>query len=462
MSQTSTENASRLNLKTPPGPPGHFLLGHLPEIRRGPLQFLERLARECGDIAKFRFLNNEGYLLNHPDYIRHVLVENNRNYNKQSFDYQILKPIVGNGLLTSDGDFWLRQRRLIQPSFHKQRIRNFGDIMVESTLEMLERWDSREQKELDISFEMMRLTLTIVGRALFSKDIGQEADLVGDAFSYVNEYITDRTRTPLPLPLSWPTPANRRFQKAKRDLDAVVLQMIAERRSSKDQAERSVDLLEMLLQARDEHSGEGMTDSQLQDEVMTLMLAGHETTANALTWTWYLLSQNPSAEERLHAELDEVLTRRPPSPDDISSLPYTSMVVQEAMRLYPPAWIIGRKVVSDDEIGGYRIPAGSAVEMSAYLMHRHPSFWKDPERFEPERFTPEASEKRPTFAYFPFGGGPRLCIGRDFALLEARLILAAVASKYRLVLLPGHPIELDPLLTLRPKHGMAMRLEKKD
>jgi cytochrome P450 len=461
MSQESGK-ATRLNLKTPPGPPGHFLLGHLPEIRRGPLQFLERLAREYGDIARFRFLNNEGYLLNNPEYIRHVLVENNRNYNKQSFDYQILKPIVGNGLLTSDGDFWLRQRRLIQPSFHKQRIRNFGSIMVESTLEMLERWDRRDQKELDISFEMMRLTLTIVGRALFSKDIGQEADVVGEAFSYANEYITNRTRTPLPLPLSWPTPSNRRFQKAKRDLDAVVLEMITERRSTKNQAEQPADLLDMLLRARDEHSGEGMTDSQLQDEVMTLMLAGHETTANALTWTWYLLSQNPSAEARLHAELDEVLAGRPPSVDDISSLPYTSMVVQESMRLYPPAWIIGRNVVSDDVIGGYRIPAGSTVEMSPYLMHRHPSFWKDPERFDPERFTPEASEKRPAFAYFPFGGGPRLCIGRDFAMLEARLILAAVASKYKLTLSPGHPVELDPEITLRPKFGMKMKLAAKD
>jgi cytochrome P450 len=458
MSQSSSQYASRTNLKTPPGPPGHFLLGHLPEIRRGPLQFLERLAREYGDIARFRFLNNEGYLLNHPDFIRHVLVENNRNYNKQSFDYQILKPIVGNGLLTSDGDFWLRQRRLIQPSFHKQRIKNFGNIMVESTLEMLERWNLSDQRELDISFEMTRLTLTIVGRALFSKDIGQEADVVGEAFSYANEYITNRTRTPLALPISWPTPANQRFRKAKKDLEAVVLEMIAERRSTKNRIERPPDLLDMLLQARDERSGEGMTDSQLQDEVMTLMLAGHETTANALTWTWYLLSQNPSAEDRLHEELEVVLAGRSPSIDDISSLPYTSMVVQEAIRLYPPAWIIGRKVVSDDEIGGYHIPAGSTVEMSPYLMHRHTSFWKHPKRFDPERFTPEASEKRPAFSYFPFGGGPRLCIGRDFALLEARLILAGVASKYRLALSPGHPIELDPLITLRPKHGMKMRL----
>jgi cytochrome P450 len=458
MSQTSTENATRTNLKTAPGPSGHFLLGHLPEIRRGPLQFLERLAREYGDISKFRFLNNEGYLLNHPDYIRHVLVENNRNYNKQSFDYEILRPIVGNGLLTSDGDFWLKQRRLIQPAFHKKRIQEFGRLMTESTLQMMDRWQNQEDVELDIAEEMTRLTLTIVGRALFSKDIGQEADIIGQAFAYANEFITNRTRTPVPLPLSLPVPSNRRFHKAKQDLETVVLEMINERRSDIHHPDRPVDLLDLLLQARDKDTGEGMTDSQIQDEVMTIMLAGHETTATALAWTWYLLSQNSDVENRLHAELDGALSGRPPDVADLNDLTYTGRVIKEAMRLYPPAWIIGRRVIKDDLIGGFHIPGGSTVNLSPYLMHRHPVFWKDPEVFNPERFSQEESGHRPQFAYFPFGGGPRQCIGSDFAILEASLILASVASRFRLVLSPDHTIELDPLITLRPKYGIKMQL----
>lgn len=473
MSQSTLQPANRAGQKTPPGPRGNFLFGSLIDIRRDPLEFLTGLTH-YGDIVKFRFFMWDGFLLNHPDHIKHVLVTNNRNYNKQALAYQMLKPLVGEGLLTSDGDLWLSQRRLVQPAFHRQRINTFAEIMTTSTAEMLSRWQSIPAGQaIDISEEMMRLTLSIVGKSLFSQDIGAEADVVGRSFSFANEYIATRTRSFFAPPLNWPTPGNRRFHAARNELQAVVRAILAERRQAhrreayRREAHPSggtgshADLLDMLLHAVDEGTGQGMTDQRLQDEVMTLLLAGHETTANALTWTWYLLSQNPPAEQRLHAELDQVLGERLPTLDDLPRLPYTRMVIQESMRLYPPAWIISRKCIAGDILGGYPIPPGGIVELSPYLMHRHPGFWPDPERFDPQRFTPQAVEQRPAFAYFPFGGGPRLCIGRDFAMLEAQLVLATVARRFRLRLQPGHPVELEPLITLRPRHGMKMLLEEK-
>jgi cytochrome P450 len=463
MGKTTMHTNGPNQLKLPEGPRGHFLFGHMPQIRRGPLEFLESLARDYKDVAHFRFLWLDAYLVNHPEYVRRILVDNHRNYTKQNIANQMLRPVLGNGLLISEGEFWLRQRRLIQPAFHKQRIQGFGRLMAGAAADMLERWEAHDPAaSLDVDRAMMQLTLTIVGMALFSRDLSGDAETVGKSFGYINEFISTRARTVIAPPLGLPTPGNRRFHREKQALVQVVQEIIDERRSQMRREQGSGnDLLAMLLEARDEHSGEGMTDQQLQDEAMTLLLAGHETTANALTWTWYLLSQNPPAEQKLHAELDSVLGGRMPGVEDLPGLPYTAMVVKEAMRLYPPAWILSRHVVEDDRLGDYRIPGGTVVDISPYLMHRHPDYWPEPTRFEPERFTPERSEARPAYAYFPFGGGPRLCIGRDFAMVEAQIILAAVASRFKLRLVSGHQVGIDPLITLRPLGGMPMRIERR-
>ena len=464
MSERIASQPQTTRPKTPPGPRGHFLLGSMAEVQTDVMGFLQGLAQQYGDVARFRFAWFSGYLVSHPDAIQRVLQENNRNYSKRTFAYQMLKPLVGEGLLTSDGATWLRQRRLIQPAFHRQRIHAFSKLMTGATEQMLERWRAPAFRDapLNASEEMMRLTLSIVAQALFSQDVSREADVVGRSFTYLNQELSARFRTLFPAPLFLPTPRNRRFKAALAALDGVVAELIHTRRAqlaSGEPAPDAPDLLAMLLEARDEDTGEGMTDTQLRDEVMTLLLAGHETTANALTWTWYLLSQNPEAEAKLHAELDRALGGRVPTISDLPDLPYNRMVVQETLRLYPPAWIVSRMAEKDDELCGYAIPAGSVVEVSPYIMQRHPRYWEDPDAFDPERFTPERSQGRPAFAYFPFGGGPRLCIGRDFALVEAQLILATVASRLRLRLEPGFPVEPEALITLRPRNGLQMRLE---
>ena len=462
MPESTISNTHVLQPKTPPGPRGHWLLGCLPEVQRDSLNFLISLARDYGDIVKYRFIHLPGYFVSHPDYIKHILQDNNQNYTKQTYDYRMLKPVLGEGLLTSDGSYWLSQRRLIQPAFHKQRINAFGALMSDQIQEMLARWQAPafQDRPFDLAGEMTRLTLGIVGKALFSLDISGEADVVGKAFALVNEDISSRFRTLFSPPLSWPVPRNRRFHSAMRALDEVVGSIIQERRKAlaAGKEQHAEDLLSMLLRLRNEETGEGLDDRQLRDEVMTLLLAGHETTANALSWTWYLLSKHPGPAQRLYAELDTVLGTSTPSVADLRDLPYTRMVIQESMRLYPPAWIISRLPAHDDMIDGYLIQAKIPVHLSAYVTHRHPAFWEHPDDFEPERFSPERSAGRQAYAYFPFGGGPRQCIGRDFAMLEAQLVLASVVQRYHLDLVPGHPIEPDPLITLRPKYGLMMTL----
>jgi cytochrome P450 len=429
-------------------------------MRRDPLEFITRITQQQGDILRFRFLFTPALLINHPDYIRHVLQDNHRNYDKHSFDYEVLKPVVGNGLLTSDGDFWLRQRRLIQPAFHRQRIAALGEQMVQATETMLAGWEAFERRgePVDAAAEMMRLTLTIVGRALFGQDLSSAAARVGPAFSVVNAGVAALFRSFIPTTLKFRLPP---MKGAIAELDEVVNGIIAERRAAIQAGESpGDDLLGMLLQARDEDGQTGMTDKQLRDEVVTLLLAGHETTANLLAWTWYLLSKNPAAAEHLRLELRRELAGCPPSIDDLPRLKYTRMVLQETLRLYPPAWIISRRAIQDDVVGGHPIPAGTVISISPYAMHHHPGFWANPEGFDPQRFSPEQVEGRPQYAYFPFGGGPRLCIGRDFALQEAIIILATVAQRYRLDLVPGHAVVPEPLITLRPREGVKVRLRR--
>ena len=347
----------------------------------------------------------------------------------------------------------------MQPAFHRKQLATFGRLMTTATESMLERWQNAgaSKQSLDVAEEMMRLTLRIVGQALFSIDLSDETDTVGQAFTALMTPLMDYIYHPVP-PLGFPTPRNRRIQHYIRTLDEVVQVIITEhRRSGADKD----DLLSMLLAARDEETGEGMNDRQVRDEVMTLLLAGHETTSNALSWAWYLLSQHPDAESCLHTELEQVLGGRTPTVEDLPRLTYTRMVLEETLRLYPPAVGFNRKAMADDEVGGYFVPAGTLIWLSPYMTHRHPDFWENPEVFDPERFSPERSAGRLHFAHFPFGGGPRLCIGNNFAMMEAQLVMATIAQCYSLRMVPGHQVEPEALLTLRPRHGLPMTLHER-
>jgi cytochrome P450 len=437
-----------------PGPKGRILFGSLPEMRDDPLKLLTESAREYGDVVRIHLVQDV-HLLNHPNHVKHVLQDNHLNYVK-GFGYSRMEPLVGKGLLTSEGDFWKRQRRLAQPAFHRQRIAGFGTLMAARTQTMLEGWSRRaDSGSLDVHTEMMKLTLAIVGDALFSTDLLSEADTAGPALGTALEIIDTRFRSFLVPPKALPTPENRRLYGAINRLDAVVNRLISERRASGVEHE---DLLGMFMGIKDADTGETMSDVQLRDEVMTMMLAGHETTANALSWLWYLLSRDPVIERKVHAEVTQVLEGRTPTMADLPRLEYTTRVINEAMRLYPPAWLFGRKALEDDVIGGYRIPAGSSLFLSPYLGHRDPRFWENPEGFDPDRFAPEITALRPKFAFFPFAAGPRMCIGNSFARMELQVIVAMVVQKFRLDLEAGHRVELAPQITLRPKNGVRVTL----
>lgn len=446
---------SRPCAPAPPGPRSRLAVRGLLRFRRDPTGFLTGLARQYGDVAGFRLGRRRLYLLSHPDLVREVLVARHRDFIK-SYALQRSRVLLGEGLLTSEGEFHLRQRRLSQPVFHRERIEGYGRVMAEYAQRAAARW--RDGARVDVAAEMARLTLAIVGRTLFDADVEDEADELGLALTDAM-LLFDR----LTIPFSeWldrlPLPGTRRFFRARERLDATMYRFIDEHRRGGDRG----DLLSMLMHARDEEGDGGrMTDRQLRDEALTLFLAGHETTANALTWTWYLLSQHPHVEERLHAELDALPGGRAPGPDDLPRLVYTRGVLAESMRLFPPAWVIGRQPLVDVEIGGYRIPAGTIVMMSPWVVQRDARFWPDPLRFDPGRWTPGAEAARHRFAYFPFGAGPRKCIGEGFAWMEGVLVLATLAQHWRARLVPGHPVETQPLITLRPRHGMRMTLERR-
>lgn len=440
----------------PPRARGKPLIGNLIEFRGDPLNFLLGLARRHGDVVLFKLGKQELFFVNNPDLIRDVLVTNSRNFIK-SRGLQMAKRFLGEGLLTSEGEFHRRQRRLAQPAFHRQRINQYAASMVEYASRTGDRW--RRGSRLDISQEMMRLTLAIVGKTLFDADVEAEAKEIGRALSDIMK-LFDRITMPFPALLNkLPLPSNFRFLKASRRLDQTIYRIINQRRAS---GEDRGDLLSMLLLAQDEEGDHtGMTDLQLRDEAMTIFLAGHETTANALTWTWYLLSQHPEVEARLHDEIDSTLEGRLPTAYDVPGLRYVDMVFAESMRLYPPAWVMGRQVLRDYPLGEYVAKAGTIILMSPYVMHHDPRYYPDPFRYDPERWTPEARAARPKFAYFPFGGGPRVCIGEQFAWMEAVLVIATLAERWRLRLVPGFRVEPKPMITLRQKYGMQMELEER-
>ena len=442
----------------PPGPRGLPVLGSLLDIRRDPTGVFLRAALRYGDVAYFTVGPRQGYLITNPTDVRHVLQDNARNYQKSPL-YQKLRLHLGNGLLTSEGEFWLRQRRIAQPAFHRQRVAGLADVMATAAREAATTWEALAERgaPVEIDDEMMRLTRTVVVRALLGSDLGPYTDRIDGAWTLINEFIGEDFWS-LGLTDWLPTPRRRRFQAARRLLREAVDYVIAERRRMPTDCP---DLLSMLLAARDDDTGEGMTDEQLRVEVTTFLLAGQETTSLALTWIWYLLSQHPASLARLEAELDTVLAGRPPEYTDLANLPYTRMVIDEGLRLYPPAWGFSRQALGDDQIGGYHLPQGWMAFVIPYVLHRLPSLWEEPEAFDPDRFSPERSADRPKFAYVPFGAGPRQCIGSQFALMEAQLIVATLAQRYRLRLVPGHRVEAWPLITLRPRYGMPMFIERR-
>jgi cytochrome P450 len=443
----------------PPGPSSLELLGQLRKIQRNAPEYLLDAARRYGDLVFFDVPKNPAYFINQPDLIKHVLLDNHRNYSKDTIQYNSLSEITGKGLLTSDGSFWLRQRRLAQPAFARQRLMKLDEVVSPAAQAMLDRWEenARTGDPLDVDGEMMRLALEVVGKALFNIDLSRDAKRLVDAVLTALDYIVGRARNPTSLS-SLPfftTPRKARFKAAVSTLDLTVYQMIAERQDAGDPGD---DLLGMLLKARDPETGSPMTPEQVRDEVITILIAGHETVASALTWTWYLLAKQREQWEQLHSEVTGVLGMNLPTTTGLKDLPFTSQVFSEALRLYPPAWLMTRKAIEADQIKECPIPTGALIIISPYTIHRHPVFWDNPESFDPSRFSPEQEKNRPRFAYIPFGGGPRLCIGDQFAMIEAQLIMAMVMQRFRLELLPHRPVEADPLVTIRPKHGLPMKV----
>ena len=433
----------------PPGPRQRYPFSHIVAFSRDTIGFLQSIASH-GDVAYVKLGPRHIYMVNEPELVRDVLVTNARNFTK-SRGLEVAKAFLGNGLLTSEGEFHRRQRKLAQPAFHRDRIVEYSKVMVSHAVRMRDTW--RDGAVIDADHEMMRVALSIVAKTLFDADVEADAADIGEALAVMLDVFKMVTNPYAALLAKLPLPGQQRFKNAKGRLDAIIYRIIAERRANPGD---HGDLLSMLISAQDEDDGQGMTDLQLRDEVMTLFLAGHETTANAMTWAWYLLSQNPGAEAKLHAELDTVLAGRLPSFDDLGQLPYTRMVMSEALRLYPPAYVFGRKAIEPYALGDYRVPAEGTILVSPYVMHRKPEYFPDPEAFIPERWTAEAVAGRPKFSFIPFGGGPRVCIGEQFAWTEGTLVLATVAQRWRLRLVPGHPIAMHPQITLRPKHGVKM------
>jgi cytochrome P450 len=433
-----------------PGPKQSILgaLVYLPG--RDPLAFFTNLARTYGDIVSYRMGGEQMFFVNDPQHIKDILVTHNRSFMKGR-GLQRAKRLLGEGLLTSEGAVHLRQRRLMQPAFHRESVAGYGQTMVAYAERMRDGWV--DGRTLDIAAEMNRLTLSVVGKTLFDADVESQAVEVGEALTGVMD-----TFWMMMLPFAdaierLPVPKLRRARMARVRLDQIIYRMIADRRASgRDHG----DLLSMLLEAQDEDDGGVMTDQQVRDEAMTIFLAGHETTANALTWLWYLVAGAPEVESRLHEEIDRVLQGRRPTFADVGALPYVERVVTETMRLYPPAWIIGRRALVDYPIGSYVMPARSIIILSPYVLQRDSRYYAEPERFDPDRWTPEFRARLPKFAYFPFGGGPRQCIGESFAWMELVLVTATIAQRWKLRLVPGHPVAPQPLVTLRTKHGMRM------
>jgi cytochrome P450 len=436
-------------------PRGHWLTGHLRPFQHDRLGYLTDCARTYGDMVDLRLGPMRVRVLNHPDLVEEVLVTKARHFIKHG-PLRQARPSLGNGLLTSEGDFWRQQRKLAQPAFHRDRVAAYAATMVAATERMLAGW--AEGQTRDVQDDMMRVTLEIVAKCLFDADVSRDAADASAAMETLIRCFTDRVDRWIPLPIAIPTPSNLRFRRAMARLDRIVFAIITERRAAG--TDRG-DLLSMLLHARDEDDGRRMTDRQLRDEAMTLFMAGHETTANTLAWTWMLLAQNPEAEAKLHAELDTVLAGRTPTVADLPRLVYADRVITEALRVYPTVWLLGREAIEPCTIGGAPVPVGLTLWMSQWVLHRDPRFFDDPESFRPDRWSDGLARRIHRYAYFPFGGGPRICIGNSFAQMEAVLLLATIAQRYQLRLAPGAVVRPFPTMTLRPDGGVMVVLKQR-
>ena len=411
---------------------------------RDPLRFFLTIAAEYGDVVCYRPAPDTAYLINHPDHVRHVLVDNNRNYSKETHSNQIFKRVVADGLLTSEGETWRKQRRMMQPAFHHTRLAPLDVMIAESTEAMLEHWRELHQggQPIDVAREMASLTLTITTRALFGVILGDEVREIGEIVNRAAKFLEK--------------PSDPRVQQSASEMNAVVERIIRDRRRNfKDGG----DLLSSMMLAQDHEGSERMGDDELRNQVMTLMLAGYETTASALTWAWYLLSQHPAVAQRVRGEAQRLLGGRSPRYEDLERLHETRNVVSESLRLFPPAWTLGRKALGEDEIGGYYVAPGTVIAICIYALHRHPGFWDRPDEFDPERFTEQNSAGRHKYAYIPFGGGPRQCIGNTFGLMEASLIISNVAQHFNLQLAPGTTVTPQAIFVLRPARDLMMTLE---
>ena len=447
----ATDATTRSQERRPPGPKGRWPGGNVADFRRDRLGFLTDCARTFGDFATIRLGPYRIMVVSHPDAIEDVLVTQNRRFIKHFAIRKRTGRTLGNGLLTSEGEFWRRQRRLAQPAFHRDRIDAYGLVMAEYADRMIRSWADNEPR--DLHDDLMRVTLEVVGKTLFDADFaGDSADASRAMETLLKTYTKQVSRLIL-LPEWVPTPTNRATGRAVRRLDAILYRVVADRRAS---GEDRGDLLSMLLKASDPETGGRMDDAQLRDELMTLFMAGHETTANTLAWAFYLLATHPEAEQALHAELDEVLDGRLPEVADLPRLPYTNRVITESLRVLPTVWLLGREATEPTTVGGFDVPKGDTIYMSQWVVHRDPRWFDDPESFRPDRWADGLKERLPRYAYFPFGGGPRLCIGNHFALMEAALMLAAIARRYRLELAPGAVVEPLATMTLRPRHGLPM------
>ena len=424
----------------------------MPEFNRDTLGFVKR-CRDYGDVVQARFLYVQAYFLFNPDDIEYILSTNAKNFIKPvSLRSNFFRRLLGNGLLTSEGEFWRRQRRLVQPAFHRRRISGYGEVMTDFTARLISSWQEGETR--DIHRDMMQLTLEIVAKTLFNADVSADVDNVNRILSEIVKPFAAQATLKWILDNRLPTPDHFRFHRLAQQIDEIVYRIISERRASgRDEG----DLLSMLLQEQDE-DGSQMTDRQLRDEVMTLFLAGHETTALTLSWSWYLLGLDPEAEEKFHAELDQVLDGRLPTVADLPQLKYAEKIARESMRLYPPAYAVGREAIEACRIGGYQVPAKTQIFAFQWVTQRDPRYFDEPDKFDPDRWTDQFVSCLPKYAYFPFGGGPRACIGNTFAMMEIVLALATIGQKFRLSLVKDHKVELLPAMSLRPRDGIKVEV----
>ncbi len=446
-------------MTTPAGPTAFELLRQLPRIQKDPVGYLEWSASTYGDLVKFRAGTVDAFFVNHPDMVRLILRDHHNQYNKDTVQYNALAKVTGKGLLTNSGEHWLKQRRIIQPAFARQRLPAIEPYANHASDLAIQRWLSlpKGERVIDVDREMMYLSLEVLGLGLFGSDLADQLNRLVEAVLVALDYIMSGVRNPIRLPAVFPTPRNRQFFQALTTLDDAVEAMLIRRK----QLGLGDDLLSLLIRAQEEQGKDRLPDRQIRDEVVTLLIAGHETVATALTWSWYLLSQNPQQRLEFFSEVDSVLNGSPPGTETFEQLPYTLNVFQEGLRLYPPAWLITRKALQPDDVAGILIPENALVIISPYTMHRHPEFWEAPAQFNPHRFSVDAVNQRHKFAYIPFGGGPALCIGKNFALIEAQIVLAKLSQVFQFDLLEGSQVQMDALVTLRPRGGLHMRLTER-